>query len=275
MDSFSSGPLTFPLRDSGPSDGQAVVLLHGFPQAASSWDELTPALTAAGYRVLAPDQRGYAPDALPKGRGAYRISNLVGDVLALLDAAGLEKAHLVGHDWGGAVAWGVAAQAPERLHSLTVLTTPHPTAMARALVTSSQAAKSWYMLFFQLPWLPEKLLDPSKPASRKRFVKSLQASGQDRASAERDADALAQPGVLTGALNWYRAVPLSKPIGPVNVPTLFIWANGDIALGRKAAELTARYVKGAYTFQEIDGNHWITGSVADRILPHLAANARV
>lgn len=253
-----------------------MVLLHGFPQAGSSWDELTPTLTAAGYRVLAPDQRGYASSALPKGRRAYRLPNLVADVEALLDAADVDQAHIVGHDWGGAVAWALAAKAPERVLSLSVLTTPHPAAMARSMVTSNQAAKSWYMLFFQLPWLPEKLLDPGKPASRKRFVQSLQTSGQDKASAERDADLMAEPGVLTGALNWYRAVPLSKPTGPVDVPTLYVWANGDVALGRKAAELTARYVKGPYTFKEIASSHWVTADdITDLLLPHLAANARV
>ncbi len=276
MDHYSSGPLTFPVRDSpaaGPARGETVVLLHGFPQASASWNGLTPMLTAAGYRVLAPDQRGYCPTALPRGRRAYRISELVADTLALLDAAGAGKVHLVGHDWGAAVAWAVAGEAPQRLASLTALSVPHPAAFTKALVTSTQGLRSWYMLFFQLPWLPERVLDPSTPAGRKRFIKALQATGQERGQAERDADAMAVPGVLTGALNWYRALPFSgRPLGAVSVPTLYVWSNGDTALGRKGAELTERYASGPYTFREIEGSHWIQTQAAGPLLEHLAAN---
>lgn len=274
MDRFCSGTLTFPVKDSGPGEtGETVILLHGFPQTASSWDALTPALTQVGYRVLAPDQRGYAPGAMAKGRRAYRIPELVSDVIALIDAADLDQVHLVGHDWGAAVAWGVAAQAPERLASLTALAVPHPTAFTKALFTSSQFRRSWYMLFFQLPWLPERLLDPRRPAGRKRFIKGLLATGQRPEQAERDADALAIPGAMTGALNWYRALPFAgRPLGAVSVPTLYIWSRGDTALGRKGAELTANYVTGPYTFLEIDGSHWIQPDVADPLLAHLAWN---
>ena len=274
MDHFRSGTLTFPLIDAGPVDGEPVVLLHGFPQAASSWDVLIPPLTEAGYRVLAPNQRGYAPGALPGGRRSYAMPQLVSDVIALLDAAGAERAHIVGHDWGGAVAWSLAAQAPERLRSLTVLSTPHPAAMLKALGTSDQGLKSLYFLFFQLPWLPEKLLDPRTPAGRKRLVGSLRGSGQDRAVAERDADAMAEPGVLTGALNWYRGLPFSgRAAGAISVPTLYVWGRGDKFLGRKAAELTADYVKGPFVFCELDGGHWIQGDVAGPLLAHLQANS--
>jgi pimeloyl-ACP methyl ester carboxylesterase len=274
MDRFRSGSLTFPVKDSGPgATGETVILLHGFPQTASSWDALTASLGAAGYRVLAPDQRGYAPGAQPRGRRAYRISELVSDVIALIDAADLDHVHLVGHDWGAAVAWAVAAEAPERLASLTALSVPHPTAFTRAVLTSSQALRSWYMLFFQLPWLPERLLDPCRPGGRQRLIKALVSSGQTQEQAERDAEALAIPGALTGALNWYRALPFSgRPLGAVSVPTLYVWSNGDHALGRKGAELTARFVTGPYTFKEIGGSHWIQGDVADLVLAQLATS---
>ncbi len=272
MDHFRNGSLTFPMRDSGPPDGEAVVLLHGFPQVGSSWDVLTPYLTAAGYRVLCPDQRGYAPTALAPGRRAYRMSELGGDVIALLDAAGIERAHVVGHDWGAAAAWAVAADAPERLLSLTALSVPHPAAMIRAALTSTQALKSWYMLFFQLPWLPERLLSPRRPAARRRLVRALVASGQERSAAERDATALAQPGVFTGALNWYRGVPFGRRLGRVKVPSLFVWGRRDAYIGRRAASLCGRYVDGPYEFRELPGGHWIQGDVYYPVLTHLAAH---
>ena len=272
MDQFRNGALTFPLRDSGPRGGEPVVLLHGFPQVGSSWDTLTPYLTGAGYRVLAPDQRGYAPTALPRGRRAYRMSELSSDVVALLDAAEIERAHVVGHDWGAAVAWTVAAEAPERLLSLTALSVPHPAAMRPAALTSTQGLKSWYMLMFQLPWLPELLLDPRRPRGRRRLVRSLVNSGQDRTAAERDAAALAQPGVFTGALNWYRAVPFGRLPGPVQTPALFVWGRRDPFIGRRAASLCARYAKGPYEFRALPGDHWIQDDVYYPLLTHLAAN---
>lgn len=273
MDSYRSGALTFPLIDAGPAGGKAVVLLHGFPQAGSSWDALIPSLTEAGYRVLAPDQRGYAPGALPKGRRNYAMPLLVGDVLALLDAAGLDKAHVVGHDWGGAVAWSLATKAPERLHSLTVLSTPHPAAMVKAVRSSDQGRRSWYFLAFQAPRIPEKLFSPASATGRKRLVGLLRGSGQDRVAAERDADVMAAPGVFTGALNWYRGLPFGGRLaGRITVPTLYLWGRNDKFLGRKAAKITADYVTGEYTFGELDGGHWIQGDVAEPLLAHLAAH---
>lgn len=277
MDQFRNGPLTFPVRDSAPSgepNGEAVVLLHGFPQVGSSWDALVPSLTGAGYRVLVPDQRGYAPTALPRGRRAYRMSELARDVVALLDEAGAEQAHVVGHDWGAAAAWATAAEHPKRVLSLTALSVPHPSAMLAAGLRSTQALKSWYMLFFQLPWLPEFLLGPRRPGARRRLVRALVASGQERAAAERDATALAAPGVFTGALNWYRAVPYSRRLGRVDVPTLFLWGRRDRFIGRRAASLCGRYVAAPYEFRELPGDHWIQPDVYYPLLTHLAAHGR-
>ena len=200
------------------------------------------------------------------------MSELVSDVVALIDAADLERVHLVGHDWGGAVAWSVAAAHPERLQSVTSISTPHPAAMVKSLLSSGQLAKSWYMLAFQLPWLPEKLLDTSSPAGRKRLIGTLRKSGLSRPEAEQAADALAVPGVTTGALNWYRGLPFSgKGAGRVSVPALYVWGKNDAFLGRRAAELTAQYVTGPYTFLEIDGGHWIQAEAAQPLLAHLAA----
>jgi pimeloyl-ACP methyl ester carboxylesterase len=157
MHSYSRNGCTFDCDDDGPHDSAAIVLLHGFPQDRHCWQLVRPQLVAAGYRVLVPDQRGYSPGARPRGRRAYRQRELVGDVVALLDAAGVDRAHVVGHDWGGAVAWSMAAFAPDRLRSLTAVSTPHPAALARASVTSTQGLRSTYMGLFPLPVVPEQL----------------------------------------------------------------------------------------------------------------------
>src|SRR3954468_10938016 len=146
MDEFSRAGLVFDVTDAGQRDGDAVVLLHSYPENRTSWDAMTPLLTAAGYRVLAPDQRGYSPRARPLRRRDYKMSELVADVLALVDASGADKVHLVGHDWGGAVAWAFAGAHPDRLNTLTSLTTPHPRAFLASMVRSGQLLHSWYML---------------------------------------------------------------------------------------------------------------------------------
>src|SRR5919199_5619450 len=150
--------MVFDVRDGGPPDGEPVVLLHGFPQDSSAFDRLSPALHSAGLRTIAPDQRGYSPGARPGGRSAYRMREVVDDVLALLDAAGLSSAHVVGHDWGGIAAWALAARHPWRVRTLTALSVPHPAAMAQAMAHSDQALRSGYMAFFQLPAVPEAVL---------------------------------------------------------------------------------------------------------------------
>ncbi|HST63663.1 MAG TPA: alpha/beta fold hydrolase, partial [Mycobacteriales bacterium] len=199
------GELDLDVRVEGGPDGEVVVLLHGFPQHAGEWDEVWPALVEAGYRVVLPDQRGYSPGARPAGRAAYTTGELARDVLGVLDGLGVDRAHVVGHDWGGAVAWRLGADAPERLRTLTVVSTPHPRALVRSLVTSSQAARSWYMGFFQLPFLPETLLMARGGAFLRR---SLRNGGLPADRVDHYVDGLHEPDCLSGALNWYRALPL-------------------------------------------------------------------
>ena len=158
LTSYSRSGLTFDVRDEGPADGPVVVLLHGFPQDSSSWDQLAPLLHTRGFRTVAPDQRGYSPGARPKARWAYRGSELAADTVALIDALAVGKVHLVGHDWGAAVAWQVAAERPDLLNTVTAVSVPHPLAFVKAMVTSTQGLKSWYMGAFQLPFVPEKVL---------------------------------------------------------------------------------------------------------------------
>src|SRR3954470_10670943 len=155
VEAFSRNGLRFTVWDEGPVDAETVVLLHGFPQSAQSWIGVSRPLLAAGYRVIAPDQRGYTPQARPRPRAAYRLDELVADVVALVDTAGVDPVHLVGHDWGGGVAWMVAAMRPDRLHTLTVVSAPHPRAVVNAMLTSRQLLQAWHVGFFQLPWLPE------------------------------------------------------------------------------------------------------------------------
>src|SRR5215212_11289271 len=170
MDSFRRDGLTFDVIDAGPSDGEPVVLLHGFPQDATAWNRVAPALHQHGLRTLALDQRGYSPMARPRGRAYYRLKETTADVLALLDAAGLPSAHVVGHDWGGVVAWALGAWHPDRVRTLTALSVPHPTAMQKAFLTSDQGLRSYYMGLFQLPLLPERLLLAGNGAVLRRML---------------------------------------------------------------------------------------------------------
>ena len=149
--------LTFDVVDEGPLDGEPIVLLHGFPERATSWRLVVPALHEAGYRTLAPDQRGYSPGARPRRRRDYRLGELAADVVALIDRLGPDaKAHVVGHDWGAVVAWALALRHAKRVHTLTAVSVPHPAAYVDGLLRG-QLVKSWYMAAFQLPFVPERL----------------------------------------------------------------------------------------------------------------------
>jgi pimeloyl-ACP methyl ester carboxylesterase len=261
VNEFSRGGFTFDVSDSGPADGPVIVALHGYPENQTSWDAMTPLLTDAGYRVLAPDQRGYSPRARPRRRRDYRISELADDVLALVDASGADKVHLVGHDWGGGVAWAFATRHPDRLHTVTSLTTPHPRAMVASMVRSSQLLHSWYMLFFQLPALPEMGFTRLEKTNRR----ALARSGLGAEAIDRYLTPLKEPGAARGPINWYRALPLSKPLrGNVQVPTLYVYATKDMFLGRKAADLTGNYVDAPYRYEVLDGaTHWLPEQNAD------------
>ena len=260
--------------DSGPADGEPVVLLHGFPQRATSWDRVTPLLHADGLRTIALDQRGYCASARPRGRRAYRISELVVDVIALLDTAGLAYAHVVGHDWGAAVAWGLAGNHPERVRSLTAVSVPHPAAFLKAMVVSDQLLRSWYMGFFQLPLLPELILTSSGPLP----ARALAGMGMTREMIERYRAEMVTDGAVRGGLGWYRALPFASPRGAtarVRVPTTFVWSDNDAALGRGGAELTERYVDADYRFLEMNGvSHWIPDERPVELAEAIVARAR-
>ncbi|MEI2639114.1 MAG: alpha/beta fold hydrolase [Microthrixaceae bacterium] len=182
LTSYRHDGCLFDVDDSGGGgDGQnggnveTVILLHGFPQSRTSWRELTPQLVDRGYRVIAPDQRGYSPGARPRRRRDYTLDKLAGDVIALADAADVERFHVVGHDWGGAVAWALGANHSDRVASVTSLSTPHPQAMISSLMSSDQLLRSWYMLYFQLPVVPELMV--TNPILAGRFKSMLLSSG--------------------------------------------------------------------------------------------------
>lgn len=269
METFHRGALTFDVIDAGPADGETVVLLHGFPQNARSWDLVTPHLHAGGLRTLCPDQRGYSPGARPLGRRAYATDELVDDVVALIDASGSDRVHLVGHDWGAAVAWGVATTHPERIRTLSALSVPHPDSFLRAMVRSTQLLHSWYMFAFQLPRLPESSIDPSTARGRARFLAQLTATGLPRAAAERDADFLSAPGAMTAAINWYRGIPFTSREASgakITVPTLYVWGDGDRFLTRASAEHCGDYVEAPYRFEILRGaDHWTPDKDADTV----------
>ncbi|MGY1855580.1 alpha/beta fold hydrolase [Modestobacter sp. SYSU DS0290] len=274
MDSFRRGDLVFDVRDTGPADGEPVVLLHGFPQDSTAFDRLSPALHSAGLRTLAPDQRGYSPGARPTGRAAYRLREAADDVLALLQAAGLESAHVVGHDWGGVVGWALAAWHPWRVRTLTSLAVPHPAAMTQALGHSDQALRSAYIGLFQLPLAPEAVLLAGGGAVLRRM---LRQGGLPEQLVDRYVDRMREPGALTAALNWYRALPLagSDPVGRVRVPTLHVWGAHDAFLGRAATEATREFVSAPYALEVLeDADHWLPELAADRVGELVTAHVR-
>ncbi|MGW6378304.1 alpha/beta fold hydrolase [Rhodococcus sp. NPDC055112] len=275
--SFIRDGLSFDVRDAGPVDGAPVVLLHGFPQDSRSWDRLVPLLHRRGFRTLAPDLRGCSVGARPRSRWAYRSPELERDVLALVEQAGLGQVHLVGHDWGAALAWGFASHHPDHVRTLTALSVPHPAAFFRAVLTSNQIIKSWYMFLFQLPWLPERLF-----ASGDLVRRLFQDSGMSAEIADRDLSPMRDKIRARGGLNWYRAMPLTAPgamAGKVRVPTLHVWSDGDTALGRVGAEQSGRYVAAPYAFEVLEGvSHWIPDEAPERLDAllgeHLAAHSR-
>jgi len=274
VETFARDGFVFNVEDRGPIGAEAIVLLHGFPENRTCWDGVVPSLVDAGYRTLAPDQRGYSPGARPREPEEYVMEQLVGDVLALADQAGIDRFHVVGHDWGGAVAWAVAGEHPDRVHTLTVLSTPHPRAFRRALVSSDQAVRSRYMAFFQLRGTAEKALLQD---DGRRFVGGMAKAGLDRGVARAYFEFLREPDAMTCALNWYRAIRVRPraDVPAVTVPTLYVWSTEDTALGREAAELTARHVKGPYRFEVLEGiSHWIPEEVPETVAGLLLDHVR-
>jgi pimeloyl-ACP methyl ester carboxylesterase len=248
----------------GREDGPPVVLLHGFPDRGRLWRNQMPALVDAGFRVIVPDQRGYGGSDKPGDVEAYGIPYLAGDILGLLDYLGVARAHVVGHDWGAAVAWAVGSLAGDRVDHLVAMSVGHPTGFF-AGPGYAQREKSWYMLLFQFPGVAEQWLSGDGWAGLRSWSGHPDIEGVI-ADLERD-------GSLTSGLNWYRAnitpeafvgPPLELP--PVAAPTMGIWSSDDFALNEEQMTGSAAYVSGPWRYERIDGpGHWMQLEAPDRV----------
>lgn len=247
--------LTFDVREAGPADGTPVLLLHGFPQSARSWTQVVAHLleASAGLRLVAPDQRGYSPGARPAEVAAYATGTLAADVLGLADALGLGRFHLVGHDWGAAVAWTVAAHHPARLRSLTALSVPHLAAFGRALAEDpEQQSLSSYIGVFRRDGAEELLLGDGARRLREMYAGQVAADDVDAYVA------LMAGGAMGPALHWYRAMGRDlRDLPPVRVPTTFVWGEADQATARASATWCADHVDADYRLVALAGaGHW-------------------
>jgi pimeloyl-ACP methyl ester carboxylesterase len=268
--------LCFTVDSAGPETGAAVLMLHGFPQTRHMWRHQLQALSAAGFHAIAPDQRGYSRGARPSEVEDYTTDRLTHDALNLMDAFAAQRFHLVGHDWGGQLAWLIAAGHPERVASLTVLSRPHPAAFRRALTEDpEQANRSRHHRGFREADAIARLRRDNFASLRK----GLEREGIPSGDIALYLQTLGESGALESAINWYRANTIASAIPPVSMPTLYIWGTADASVGRHAAGLTAQFVEGPYRFVEInEGGHFIVDQFPDRIavllLEHLRGAAR-
>jgi pimeloyl-ACP methyl ester carboxylesterase len=278
VDIATAGGLVFSARSAGPEGGRCVLFLHGFPQTSRCWAAQLAVLGAGGYRAVAFDQRGYSPGARPPDVDAYKPAALVDDVLRIADALGCERFDLVGHDFGGMVAWMVAGHHPDRVSTLTVASTPHPAAFRSAYKGGSddQHERSGYMRDFRSAArgsIEDALLADDAVGLRAVY------GGLTEDAISEYVSVLAQPGALVAAIDWYRSMSgrASAATPPAAMPTLYVWSDRDPALGRDAAEATAALVTGEYRFEVLEGvGHWVPELAAERftslLLNHLATH---
>jgi pimeloyl-ACP methyl ester carboxylesterase len=273
----------------GPENGTAVILLHGFPEFYYGWRHQIPALVEAGFKVIVPDQRGYNLSDKPKGISAYDVDILAKDIIGLLDHFGIQKAKLVGHDWGAAVAWTVALNHPERLEKLAILNVPHPDVMTDfVLHNRAQQKKSWYVFFFQIPLYVEWILSKN---NFEYLAQILTGSGRKNTFTEADVTEYkktwSQKGALTGMLNWYRAAVRrglrsafsrkKSPARRVHVPTIMLWGRRDVAL---SVDMTQPSIDlcdhGELTIYD-KSTHWVqhdmSGEVNQKLVEFFQANS--
>jgi len=254
--------------------GEGVILLHGFPKTSIMWEPLLRGLGDAGYRAIAFDQRGYSPGARPRARSEYTKGKIATDVLAIADEAGFDKFHVIGHDFGGIIAWALADRHPQRVLSLTSLSTPHPLAITKALSKpSSQWPRSSYVLLYWVPLLPELVLG----FDRASLLSHLKWQGHPPEQIEEYRRVFSEPGALRAALNWYRAYQFRAldPVDKIRPPTLFVWGHEDPAFSRIAANKTADYMDGAYRMRIVNAGHNLLLEIPDivtqDVLAHLDA----
>ena len=250
-------------------EGPLVVLLHGFPEFWWEWRWQIPALAAAGFRVVAPDMRGYNLSEKPERVAAYRVERLVDDVAGLVRHLGAEKAHVVGHDWGGVVAWWMAMLAPERVDRLAILNAPHPRAFARELMTPDQMLRSWYAAAFQLPIIPEAAFRANDFALLERVFRaeSVRPGAFSDQDIQRYREAAARPGAIKAMINYYRAAArYSAPrTRGIPHPTLLIWGDRDTALTVRLTHGLERWVPNIRVEHVPEASHWVNEEFPDRV----------
>lgn len=256
----------------GPKGGPLLVLLHGFPEFWYGWRQQIPALAAAGYRVVAPDLRGYNLSDKPTHVDAYTMTELVADISGLIAAFGRANAFVVGHDWGAAVAWQLAITEPDRVKKLVILNVPHPQIFVKALRTRpKQLLKSWYMLFFQLPYLPERL---NRLGDWRGLIQALVATSRPGTFSDEDLaryrEAWSRPGAFSAMLNWYRALFRSRPDpsatpSRVHVPTLVLWGVKDRFLSAEMAETSVALCDDGRLVTFGEATHWLQHEEPERV----------
>lgn len=268
---ISTNGITLNVAEAGPPDGPLAILLHGFPEFWYGWRSQIGPLAGAGLRVLAPDQRGYGSSDKPRRVAAYALDVLADDVVGLIDALGRDRATVIGHDWGGVVAWGAISRQPSRFDGAVILNAPHPDAMLREVKGNyRQLLKSWYTLFFQLPKLPETLL---RRSDFRWLVDAMTRSSRPGTFSTADLQiykaAWSEPGALTSMLNWYRAgyrikhAPYPDPL--VQVPTLMIWGVKDRFLGPGVARSSFALCESALLEWIEDATHWVQHEEPERV----------
>ncbi|MFN0095065.1 MAG: alpha/beta fold hydrolase [Dehalococcoidia bacterium] len=268
--------MNFRIREAGMS-GEPVLLLHGFPETSRMWEQLMPKLAEAGYRCIAPDQRGYSPNARPEGVEPYKTENLVADAFAIADACGFgAKFHLVAHDWGAGVGWRMVKAHPERIASYTSMSIPHPASYGRAFRDDpDQQQRSQYIIFFQQPGAAEEMMLANDGA--------MLSTIWDKHTKEEVAELIAHfkaPGALTAAINWYRAafgLQGGQDIEDeftVTVPTLLIWGNQDQAVGPATVKTHDQYMKGPNKFVELTAGHWLVQEKFEDVLRETVAQLK-
>jgi pimeloyl-ACP methyl ester carboxylesterase len=272
---IKNGDLEFDCRTSGNDADPLIIFLHGFPESSFMWEKIMAKISSLGYFCLAPDLRGYSPNACPRGVNNYTIKLIREDILEMANALGEEQFHLIGHDWGAAIGWSLAYHEPKRIISWTALSVPHNRAFGKALkLDKDQRKRSGYIKWFLLPLLPEWFIRKNDFKTFRRLWKH--SSPQE---VENYLTIFRRKESLTAALNYYRANigrGKGEPLGDIQVPTLFIWGGKDQAVGAFAAESNHQYMKGPYDFLALDGGHWLIQTqyqeVETAVIEHLAKN---
>ena len=262
---ITANSLQFEVEETGEGDHLALCL-HGFPEHLVCWRNQVPVLAGLGYRVWAVNQRGYGRSSRPAGIDAYALPRLLEDVAALIDASGASRVTLIGHDWGAMVAWCFAAARIRPLERLVIMNVPHPLCFRAALKHWRQRRKSWYISFFQLPVLPERLLAASGGAAVRRMLRGLPIPKEVEDIYARQ---IAEPGAATAMLNWYRAMRRTKAMPrrdtPIEIPTLVIWGENDVALDLICLDGTDRYVRNL-RIERLPGiSHWVQQHAPDKV----------